>query len=569
LPVGPDDRTAEMLKLRQAGWTFDEIGELYGVTGVRVLQILQPLGLQSSPRGRRRHPAENFHATVESFVEEHRDVIEALASSGATRFDVVERFRLFMPEIELTVIAHGITASGVVFADDRAFSFSSAVTACAVWYVLAVSLNLDCNRLTAMKEADIREAREIYNMLHAGGLDENTVARVLCRAACAREYARAHPEASLTRKRYDSIRLRIIDELGFQSGKGTAWWPPTGLTVMKRLGNGYWADALSAIGIASSSKGRPRGLVQFDPKAYEAAITEYLRYAAAIGGAPTQAGYQEWVDGEQRAGRHKPSFAAVRLRYGTWFAAMRVAPMQTAPGSPSRRTARAEAALSVRALHDAQQEVDRFVTELSRARRPATSALVESFTTSYVDEFLYRRTKWLQAIILRDDTVVARRLADPSTSKKIRDGLSRTSSDLHALLSDMYVGNIGGSDPRRTDGWLRPDAQAELNAVPDNTVARYNALKQARNYLTHNSEEARDRLSAAIQELSAADPRFDLKQSITNRVVIDWLRAKDARRLRLLTSGVVGLWRAMVIAESILAGPSGSSYPKNLLGEPL
>jgi hypothetical protein len=43
--------------------------------------------------------------------------------------------------------------------------------------------------------------------------------------------------------------------------------------------------------------------------------------------------------------------------------------------------------------------------------------------------------------------------------------------------------------------------------------------------------------------------------AITHRVVIDWLRAKDAERLRLLSSGIAGLWRGMVIAENILAEP--------------
>jgi hypothetical protein len=555
MPAGPDRRAAEMLKLRQAGRTLSEIGDLYGVTGARVLQILQRAGSDNGTRVRRRVQAEDLPAAAESFADAYRGVIEALVVSGVTRSEVVERFRLFMPETDLAVIAQGITASGAIFdADDRAFSFSPAVIAGAVWYVLAVSLNLDCDQLAAIKEADIREAREVGELLHAAGLDASAVAQVLCRAACARAYARIHPEASLTRQGYDRLRLQIIDQLGFQSAKGTAWWPPTGLTVMKRLGNGYWADALSAIGLTASSKGRARGLVLFDPQDYQDAVTEYLQHATATSRAPTRAGYQEWVDGEQRSGRHRPSFAALRLRYGTWTAAKRAAAPWIAHRPQPRRAARA-GTLSIRALHDTQQEVNRFLAELSLARPAASSALVERFIKSYVQEFEYKRREWLRSMILSDDSVVARRLADPSTPGRIRDRLSRTPPDLSAVLSDMYLDKTGGGDPRRTDGWLRPDAQAELDAISDKAVFLYGGLKQARNYLTHNSGESRVSLSTMIRHLSTDDPRFELKQPITRRVVIDWLRAKDAQRLRLLSSGIADLWRGMVVAENILAEP--------------
>jgi hypothetical protein len=556
VPARSDARLTEMIKLRQAGRTLNEIGDLYGITGARVLQILQQAGRNGGTRVRRQPLAGDLAAAVESFVEQHRGTIRALADSGETRSGMVERFRLLMPETDLAVIAQGITASGAIFdADDRFVNFSPAAIAGAVWYALALSMDLDCDRLAAIRDADIQEAREIGEILQAAGVDAIMVAQVLCRAACARAYARAHPEVSLTRKQYDSLRMKIIDQLGFQPGRGTTWWPPTGLTVMKRLGKGYWADALSAIGLTASSRGRPRGLVRFDPQGYHDAISRYLHYAWATGHQATQFGYQEWVDSEQRAGRHRPSFPALRLRYGTFTAAMRAATPETPLGPQSHRGARVGAPLSIRGLHDAQQGADEFLTELSRSRPTDASAMVERFTRSYAEEFEYRRREWLRAMILRDDGVVARRLADPLTSAKLRDRLSRTPPELGAVLSDGYLERIGGPDPRRTDGWLRPDAQAELNAMPDKAVFLYSTLKQARNYFTHNSGEARARLSAAIGQLSADDPRFELKQPITPRVVIDWLRAKDAQRLRLLSSCIADLWHAMVVAENILEEP--------------
>jgi hypothetical protein len=71
-------------------------------------------------------------------------------------------------------------------------------------------------------------------------------------------------------------------------------------------------------------------------------------------------------------------------------------------------------------------------------------------------------------------------------------------------------------------------------------------------YLTHSSKGSRTGLVAAIQQISGHDPRFALNQPLTRRVLIDWLRAKDAQRLYLLSSCIPALWQAMAAAESIL-----------------
>jgi DNA-binding CsgD family transcriptional regulator len=114
---------------------------------------------------------------------------------------------------------------------------------------------------------------------------------------------------------------------------------------------------------------------------------------------------------------------------------------------------------------------------------------------------------------------------------------------------------LRGGDPRQTDGWLRADAQAELDALPDEIALQFTVLREARNFLTHNSEESRVKLEGAVDRLAAADPRFQLRQSLTRRVLIDWLRAMDARRIRLLAACVPALWRAMVVVETVLQGP--------------
>ena len=126
-------------------------------------------------------------------------------------------------------------------------------------------------------------------------------------------------------------------------------------------------------------------------------------------------------------------------------------------------------------------------------------------------------------------------------------------------LKDMYLdkmlsGPQGG--PRNTDGWLRADAQVELDAMSDETVAKVKVLRETRNLLTHDSEEAKARLTQSIDALSSLDSGFNLRQATTRRVILIWLSGADGQRLRQLAEGIVATWRAMIVAESVLRTPS-------------
>lgn len=117
----------------------------------------------------------------------------------------------------------------------------------------------------------------------------------------------------------------------------------------------------------------------------------------------------------------------------------------------------------------------------------------------------------------------------------------------------MYLDKLGGGDPRVTDGWVRADVQAELDSVADETILRFTVLREARNYLVHGSKEARGRLEVALEGLAAVDSTFELKQSLTARILLAWLLSNGQRRLQLLLNCVPELWRAMVVGETLLA----------------
>jgi hypothetical protein len=208
--------------------------------------------------------------------------------------------------------------------------------------------------------------------------------------------------------------------------------------------------------------------------------------------------------------------------------------------------------VSIAALHDAQQELEHTLGEIPGAPAARAAVLTENLIRHYVEEFDRRRRDWIRAVIAMDPAGVTRVLADPMLPRKVRAALEQDPVRLDEALTDMVVDRLGTADPRDTRGWLHPDAQSFLDAVPDEVTLQFRVLREARNLLTHDSAEARTRLRDALRELGAADPRFELNQPVTRRVVVDWLRALAGRRLRIVCGCIPQMWQAMLAAEAAL-----------------
>ena len=410
----------------------------------------------------------------------------------------------------------------------------------------------------AMHQIDLTEACEVSAALDQQGLEAETRANILIMIANARAYAVENEAATITKQRYDEVRREILDDLGLVSAQGVTPWPPGAQTVMKRLGGGYWAEALRNIGL-TTERGRERGLLRFTESDYDNAIVDFLAQANATGRAPTFEAYCDWVESEDRAGRRRPSPAVVRMRYKNWNNAKRMVAasgVQTPASLHTRKRIVTERPLvGALALHKAQNELRSFLTELEKAASSEVSAIVEKFIKNYWQEFEYSRRGWLRAAVEMDPQVVERRLQQGGLSRSQRDELRQDPPNISAALSDIYLdrmlsGHSGG--PRNTDSWLRPEAQAELDALPDNIVARVEVLHEIRNFLTHGSEEAKNRLRTALAYLASEDSRFTLRRSLSRRVLLDWLTAEHVQRLRSIAEAIPATWRAMIVVESIL-----------------
>ena len=78
-------------------------------------------------------------------------------------------------------------------------------------------------------------------------------------------------------------------------------------------------------------------------------------------------------------------------------------------------------------------------------------------------------------------------------------------------------------------------------------------LRQTRNLLVHNPAEASAGLADRLHELTIVQPDFDLQQPLTPRILLGWLNATGARRLRMLLECLPAIWRTKLVAESLVS----------------
>ncbi|AZN30276.1 5'-methylthioadenosine/S-adenosylhomocysteine nucleosidase [Flaviflexus salsibiostraticola] len=131
--------------------------------------------------------------------------------------------------------------------------------------------------------------------------------------AAGKQFVAENPAVRITSQRYDTIRAEILQDLNLVGGRGRQTWPPTSQTIMKRF-DGYWNNAMTAIGLTGGS-GRRRGGLRYSDQDYREAIRLYHEAMNAERRNPSYSGYQQWLSSQDKP---YPSGASIRQHFGTW-----------------------------------------------------------------------------------------------------------------------------------------------------------------------------------------------------------------------------------------------------------
>ena len=499
-----------------------------------------------------RRPADRRSAGADNFWAEHGASVGALADRGLSKSQILERFALLFPELEQASIAAALDRSDIAFSKSYDVRhFPDAVLELGVWYVLGVDLGLVPDRGAALASIDVDEASELHEALGDRGFSSDQIAEILAVATGARELA-GTTELSLSKKRYSELRIAAVSAQA--DSRQRYPWPADAQTVMRRLGNLYWTDAMIEIGLVASEGGRSKGLLHFTDSSYPSALGKYVADRRAAGAGASYDDYDVWRRREYRDGRTWPSGMAIRNRFGSWASAMRFIGGEAIASTSAAAGATSATSLGARTLHAVREEMDRRLEVISSIDRTADrDAEVREFLRTYAGNFEFDRREWLRAMIVLDPGAVSRRLSGTGLNTRQRNALSSSPPNVGAVLTDRYLDNVlstGGVS--NSDGWLAPAVQAELDAIPPLTSALYEVLRATRNLATHVSNESSFRVREALDAAGALDRDFEYQRSIRERNIIQWLSANDQARLRRLAEVMPDIWRAMTTAEAVL-----------------
>lgn len=318
-------RDAEIVRLYADGRTLEDIGDLFGVTRERIRQVVKKHGGVDAEASRARRAAVKAaerEAQRAAFLAAHGELARDLARRGVTRPETVDRIRALFPEVDAALAEEALRLSGIVFDKSPVENvFSEAELEAGVWFLLGSEHGTRPDRAWAAQHLAPELIAAVREALADTAVTEDDLATIIGVIGAAMRHVRENPDATITGARYEELRGELVAALGLVSAKGRMPWPPTRQTLMKRFGG--WNEALSAFGIATSKRGRAKGLVVFELSDYVDALREFCTLAAERGEKPTYDRYERWVAGELERGVRRPSGASIRNVYGTWLDAVR------------------------------------------------------------------------------------------------------------------------------------------------------------------------------------------------------------------------------------------------------
>ncbi|MDO5025250.1 MAG: 5'-methylthioadenosine/S-adenosylhomocysteine nucleosidase [Trueperella sp.] len=169
--------------------------------------------------------------------------------------------------------------------------------------------------------ADLPAAIRQDVLTHIADLPAKYADWALGMIAAGQQLSAQNPRLSLAAKDYDAYRAKFVVNYP-ELKSGAVLWPPTSQTVIKRF-NGYWNDALEAIGLRAR-RGRARGGLKFTNADYLKALRMYADSSRAQEYKPSFNGYTRWLKDSGNYGK-LPSGAAIRQRFGSWKNALKAA----------------------------------------------------------------------------------------------------------------------------------------------------------------------------------------------------------------------------------------------------
>ena len=322
-------RDLEMWNLYIEGKTLQEIGDTYGLSRERIRQRLEKFedyGSYQARAWRKEKKAQELNSHVEEFITKYGNDIRNKVQNGATRQSIAESFPKDYPDYPTTIWPLVAKRMKLVFDVDRSnFAHSDASVTAAVWFTVATIHEAASDHIDVEDELG-NDLDDIKEHILVTVEDEEAADEILTTVAAGKKHIETSDksESSITKLQFDRVREDFIDAWGRTGEANSRIWPTTSQTVMKRLGGGFWTQALEACGVESGSALREYNRTYSEQDMWDA-VDAFYKYCVANDLHFVASNYDKWADHvrEENPGVSYPSFATLRNRLGKWSSVKR------------------------------------------------------------------------------------------------------------------------------------------------------------------------------------------------------------------------------------------------------
>jgi len=250
--------------------------------------------------------------------------IRALETVGYVRDEIVAMILKSKPELTPNLVREVVLTVSpdirVRIARDR---MSDEVLEMGIWHNIGFLIGLEKEFDSDLELFSDESVSELTRILEFQGIVDGAAIRVFRHIAGGRQAALDFADMTISGQQYNDARDKFLSLTNCESGKGLNPWPPTKQTVIRRLGNGYWNEALVAVGLVLADRqGRSRGPLEFHQRDLALAMRRFLLYALSEDARPTSARYDEWARRLNASGDRVPSGSSIRNHFGSWHDAI-------------------------------------------------------------------------------------------------------------------------------------------------------------------------------------------------------------------------------------------------------
>lgn len=255
--------------------------------------------------------------TTMGSIWDNEELTTRLDDSGISRFEIPVVLQALGKEIDVDFAVELLHIPGIPGEDPTIPQEQQRPSdKLSLLYVAGKHHGIEPDYQLALGQVPIDEIIQL-RQLAKPNLSPRRLAEILAVAETTKLAVRARVVTSLSVADYAATAHRVLHRRADLSRHQTDPWPVPAATLLRRLGDGCWAQALSSVGLKLL---KPAD--RFGKDDFIGTLSDYTEECAEFDFPLSLEIYDRWVIAEAAVGNDRPSALQLLDRYGSWEAAL-------------------------------------------------------------------------------------------------------------------------------------------------------------------------------------------------------------------------------------------------------